>query len=198
MPDLRLLRTCRQIYHEARSVLYDSNTFAFQSIGALTVYFGFTMPDQVHVPRSTDPDKLRSIHAMTRVEFCISYLGIETSPGGILTMSRLIRAALGCLTNLTSLELSLKIHGPTDLQREWKIDDSWFSKPPSLRKLIVNVHDSEDTEEKASFEGVKLEAAEEFVRRILKEEDFSDTLEPFWRCEENAASGEPLTEGETR
>ena len=194
--DLRLLRTCRQIYHEARSVLYDNNTFVFQSIGALADFFGFTGSDQVHVPRSTDPNKLRAIHAMTRIELC-SNVGAEMSPRNILMMSRLIRAGLGCLTSLKSLELSLTVYGNPDLRRAWRIDDSMFSKPSTLRKLIMNVHDTVDTEEKSSIEGIKLEAAEEFVRRILKEEEFSDTLESFWRYEENAASREPLAEGET-
>ena len=192
LQDLRILRTCRQIYYEARSVLYDSNTFVFFSFATFAAYFGLVTPNQVYMPRSTEPNRLRAIQSMTKVE-------LHGQVGGprlldFLAASRLIRMGLGCLTSLTSLELRiLAFFNDVDILRMSKIDDCMFSKPSSLRKLVVDVKSFDPLMLRQlpvlGFigEARKPEAAEEFVRRILKEEGHSDKTESFWR--------QPLTPG---
>lgn len=175
--DLRLLRTCRQIYDEASSVLYYNNTFVFLSPGTFTAYFGLITPEQVYVPRSTEPDRMRAIQAMTEIEVC-GIVGRRPFLD-ILSASRLIRTGLGCLTSLASLELSLELYGKINLQ-DWKIDDCMFSKPSSLNKLVVDVRSSEyNREQRLPGEKNDLDIAEELVHRTLKQEDFTDTVESF-------------------
>ncbi len=183
--DLRILRTCRQIYYEARSVLYDSNTFVFFSFATFAAYFGLVTPNQLYMPRSTEPNRLRAIQSMTKVE-------LHSQVGGppmldFLSASRLIRMGLGCLTSLTSLELNLSFVNDIDILRMSQIDDCMFSKPSSLRKLVVDVQSfnlsmiRQWREFRFVGEVHKLEAAEGLVRRILKQEGYGDKIESFWR-----------------
>ncbi len=183
--DLRILRTCRQIYYEARPVLYDSNTFVFFSFATFAAYFGLVSPNQLYMPRSTEPNRLRAIQSMTKVE-------LHGQVGGppmldFLSASRLIRMGLGCLTSLTSLELNLSFFNNIDILRMSQIDDCMFSKPSSLRKLVIDVQSFDPfmLRPVQAFELVdearKLEAAEELVRRILKQEGYGDKTESFWR-----------------
>ena len=191
MQDLRLLRTCREIYDEARPVLYQNNTFEFMCITAFATYFGLQAPDQVHIPRSTEPHRLRALQAMTKVE--VRMVGNFQSLD-FLSCSRLIRAGLGCLTNLTSFEVSLEIHDYFDKQQLWRIDDYMFSKPPSLKKLVVGVWDSELTLDGLAAEEEQLDIAKELVHRILKQEDFSDMIESFQPYDNTYASTESLSD----
>lgn len=185
--DLRLLRTCRQIYDEARSVLYQRNTFVFPSFASFAAYFGLITPHSLYAPRSTEPNRLRAIQAMTKVEL---HGQIGEGYLDFLSASRLIRTGLGCLTSLTSLELNL---GLGVCRSDTPVDDCMFSKPSSLRKLVVSVQDFDtgqerparlDRKESSCFatEEQKLDTAEELMRRILKQEGFRDRTEYFWRC----------------
>lgn len=186
MQDARLIRTCRQIYDEARSVLYLRNTFEFLCLAAFATYFGLQAPDQVHISRSTERHRLRAIQAMTKVKVRIA--GSNLYPT-FLSTSRLIRAGLGCLTNITSFELCLGNLDIIEAQPElMMIDDSMFSKPPSLRKLVVGVRKSDLYLDGPQTEQDQLDIAKELVRRILKQKDFSDTVELFRRLKNTPAS----------
>ena len=185
--DLRLFRTCRQVYHEVRSVFYRSHTFVFLGFSTFSAYFGLIALDQVHVPRSTNPHRLRAIQAMTKVEICGNF-GTRKSVDFV-SASRLIRMALGCFTSLASLELTLNIWKPIDEGRDWTIDDSIFIKPPTLTKLVVDVriYERRSGGNHASEEDVR-DTAEELLHRIMKQKGFTDTTEPFWRNTKSAAS----------
>lgn len=88
-------------------MLYHSNTFVFLAFATFAVYFGFAAPNQVYLPRSTERNRLRAVQAMTRVELH-GQVGDKDFPDSF-SASRLIRAGLGCLTSLPSLELNLEI-----------------------------------------------------------------------------------------
>ncbi|CAD6580471.1 MAG: hypothetical protein ASARMPREDX12_009577 [Alectoria sarmentosa] len=164
--DLRLLRTCRQIYDEARLVLYHSNTFVFLSFATFAAYFGLIAPTQVYPPRATKPNRMRAIQAMTKIE--IHGQVVESQMLNFLSASRLIRTGLGYLTSLTSLELNLEVSDCAETEGlYWRIDDCMFSKPSSLRKLVVDVRSFYIKEE-------KLGIAEELMLRMLKQEGFYD------------------------
>lgn len=195
MLDLRLLRTCRQIYGEARSVLYHSNTFVFLNCPTFAAYFGLVFPEEVNLPRSTEPNRLRAIQAMTKVELH-SQIGHENFLD-LLSTSRLIRTGLGCLTSLANLELNLAIFYIGGDLPWWWIDDYMFSKPSSLRKLVVDVQDIDmgmalarriDDSRILAPGDHKLDSAKELMRRMLKQEGFRDTRERFWPFSETAAS----------
>ena len=192
MQDVRLLRTCRQIYDEARSVLYLRNTFEFLCLAAFATYFGLQAPDQVHISRFTERHRLRAIQAMTKVKVRIAGGNLRPT---FLSTSRLIRAGLGCLTNITSFEICLGIHDTLSLgPARMMIDDSMFSKPPSLRKLVVGVRELDFHYVGFNPEQEQLDIAKELSRRILKREDFSDMKELFRRHLENtSASTESLS-----
>ena len=181
--DLWLLRTCRQIYDEARRVLYRSNTFVFLDFPTFAAYFGLIAPTQVCMPRSTEPNRLRAIQSMTKVELHGRVGGNDSLD--FLWTSRLVRMGLGCLTSLTSLELNLKFPGSRSAISQWRIDDCMFSKPSSLRKLVVDLQYPNTSMRrrwrKLKFvdEGYKLEAAEELMRQMLKENGFRDKTKCF-------------------
>lgn len=194
MQDHGLLRTCRQIYDEGRSVLYHCNTFVFPSFASFAAYFGLIGPHQLYEPRSTEPNRLRAIQAMTKVEL---HGQIDGEHLDFLPANRLIRTGLGCLTSLTSFELNLGLGVCRDDIANWKIDDCMFSKPSSLRKLVVDVQDFNTNEEKPArllrkespylaTEEQKLHTAEELMRRMLKQEGFSGRIEHFWRSDRTA------------
>ena len=196
MQDFSLLQTCRQIYDEARSVLYQNNTFVFWGFDTFAAYFGFTETTDIYMPRSTEPKRLRAIQAMTRVE-----LYGKVTPL-FLSASRLIRAGLGCLTSLVSLELRLEFMVCFEI-RAWEdpcmIDNSMFSKPSSLRKLIINVHNVDtrpNFKARLGFlapgsnlatEKTRLVVAEALLRRLLKQGGFCDTTERFLKDDDIAA-----------
>ena len=160
--DLRLLRTCRQIYDEARSVQYHNNTFVFLGPAVFAAYFGFSSLEQVCLPRCTKPDRLRAIQAMTKVE--VRGVVGRRPFLDILSASRLIRTGLGCLTSLTSLELSMQFCDKLGDHQDWKVDDCFFSKPSWLRKLVVEVRSSEySREEKLSTRKNGSDIAEELI-----------------------------------
>ena len=188
--DLRLLRTCRQIYYEARSVLYQSNTFVFLSFPTFSDYIGLVAPSSIDkscfkVSRSTEPDRLRAIHAMKKIEIHGIVDGID-----FLWASRLIRAGLGCLTSLTSLKLNLKTTDCISSQQTWMIDDSMFSKSTSMEKLLIDVKmfgrfewtvgslEWRMIQEQARLISLKL------VHQISKQEGFSDVARSFWSWDE--------------
>ena len=188
--NVELLRTCRQVYYEARSVLYQNTTFVFTCFATFAAYFGLSTPSGVHLTRSTEPHRLRAIHAMTKVQLhgvvgqnpCLDFL----------STTRLIRASLGCLTSLASFELGLQLQEPTGERRKWMIDDSMFSRSPSLRKLVVSVSTLQFAIKALLTEEDERDIANELLHRILKQEDFSDTIECFWRDNDTAASTESL------
>lgn len=193
--DLRLLRTCRQIYNEARLVLYHSNTFVFLSFATFAAYFGLVAPTQVYPPRATEPNRMRAIQAMTKIEI---HGQVKRQNLDFLSASRLIRTGLGCLTSLTSLELNLEVSDCAE-GLYWRIDDCMFSKPSSLRKLVVDVRDFCISMQKYGrlllkeslsplSEEDKLGVAEELMLRMLKQEGFCDKTESFWRHHESSAS----------
>ena len=188
--NVELLQTCRQVYYEARSVLYQNTTFVFACLATYAAYFGLSAPSGVHLSRSTEPHRLRAFQAMTKVELrgivgqnpCLDFL----------STTRLIRASLGCLTSLVSFELGLQLQGATGELRKWRIDDSMFSKSASLRELILCVWSPQFTVDTLLTEEEELEIAKELLHRILKREDFSHTVECFWRDNDTAASTESL------
>ena len=196
--DLRLLRTCRQIYDEARLVLYHSNTFVFLSFATFAAYFGLIAPTQVYPPRATEPNRMRAIQAMTKIE--IHGQVVESQMLNFLSASRLIRTGLGCLTSLTSLELNLEVSDCAETEGlYWRIDDCMFSKPSSLRKLVVDVRSFYiSTQRHGRFpikadqwplsEEEKLGIAEELMLRMLKQEGFCDKTVSFCRPHESSAS----------
>ena len=186
MDGLMLLRTCRQIYEKARLVLYNRNTFVFLDFATFAAYFGFAVPTEVYMPRLTYPHRLRAIHYMTKVELRGNVSETSIQALEFSRASRLIRLELGCLTSLTSFELKLGyLWG--DRVDEWNIDDCLFSKPSSLRKLVVTTHNLvaerlyEQAVDRPHFLTLQynesLAIAEEFMRRIVKEEGFHDMEE---------------------
>ena len=205
--DLRLLRTCRQIYDEARCVLYGKNKFVFLGFASFAGYFGIVPANQVSLPRSTKPNRLRAIHLMTQIEIQ-GQIGDSKKPSeypDFLSATRLIRTGLDCLTSLTSLELKLEILGDGEVLSKWRIDDCIFSKPPTLRKLTIAVQagvtklDS-SVQRLRKFrrtlpsrtlptEDDKLEIAKELMRRLLRQEGSGDKTEYIWRFDETVASG---------
>ena len=187
MEGLRILRSCRQIYDEARLVLYNSNTFVFLGFATFATYFGLITPTEVYTSRSTEPNRLRGIQAMTKVGIH-GQVGERRSMGYLKFSwaSRLIRTGLGCLTSLTSLELNLKYFGSGDQLQYWNIDDCMFSKPSSLRKLVVSIETDLEEHERRTATQDRMRAilsketlyiAEEIVWRILKQEGFHDKKE---------------------
>lgn len=195
--DLRLLRTCRQIYDEARLVLYHSNTFVFLGLATFAAYFGLIAPTQVYPPRAAEPNRMRAIQAMTKIK--IHGQVRESHNLNFLSASRLIRTGLGCLSSLTSLELNLEVSDCAETEGLWwRIDDCMFSKPSSLRKLVVDVRSFYISKERRGrllikesqwslSEEDKLGIAEELVLRMLKQEGFCDKTESFWRHHESSA-----------
>ena len=184
------------MYYEARSVLYQSNTFVFPGLATFATYFGLVFPRDMddscfYISRSTDPYRLRAIHAMTRLEIDVT---ISSRVGfSFLSASRLIRAGLGCLVSLTSLELMLS---NSTIDGDWIIDDSMFSKPSSLKKLLVGVRILDLTIDGIPLWGMSIKDAEhigsELVHRICcKQEGFSDTKELLW------SYNEPITPPES-
>ena len=67
-----------------------------------------------------------------------------------------------------------------------------FSKSLSLRELGLGVWTSPFLVNAFLTEEDELDFANELLRRILKQEDFSDTIEYFWRDNDTAASTESL------
>ena len=185
-----LLRTCRQVYYEARSVLYQHTTFVFSCLATYAAYFGLSAPSGVFLSRSTEPHRLRAIQAMTKVEL----RGIvgQNPYLDFLSTTRLIRASLGCLTNLASFALGLQLQDATGERRKWMIDDSMFSKSASLRELVLGVWSRQFAIDALLTEEDELEIAKELLHRILKRDDFSDTIECFRRDKDTAASTESL------
>lgn len=183
--NLGLLRTCREVYYEARSVLYHNYTFVFWCLATYATYFGLKIPSRVHLSRDTEPHRLRAISAMTRIE--LRGLVAENSYINFLSTTRLIRASLGCLTSLVSFRLGLELHEAVGARRKWRIDDSMFSKSPSLRKLVLGVWSGAEI---VFAEENGLEIAKELLRRILKKEGFSDIIEYFWPDNDTTAPTE--------
>ena len=183
--DLRLFRTCRQIYDEARLVLYRSNTFVFLDLATFAAYFGLIFPTHVNMARSTEPNRLRAIQSMTKVELR-DHVGCEVEFRDFLAASRLVRMGLGCLTSLKSLELNLRISDYNEEVFPLNIDDCMFSKPSSLRKLVVDLQNSTFNmgghwfEIKLIKDEDQMKLAEELMRRMLKQKDFCDKTECFW------------------
>ena len=186
MDGLRLLRTCRQIYDEARLVLYKRNTFVFLDFATFAAYLGLAFPSEVYMPRLTHLHRLRAIHSMTKVELRgnvseASFEALEFSRA-----SRLVRLGLGCLTSLTSFELKLGYLW-RDSVGEWKIDDCLFSKPASFKKLVVTLQHGEG----GTLSGPVADQpgyltlhhqdsrviAETVMRRMVKQEGFTDMEE---------------------
>ena len=196
MNGLRLLRTCRQIYDEARLVLYNRNTFVFSDFATFAAYFGLAVPTDVYMPRLTYPDRLRAIHSMTKVELRGNISNSSVEGVQLSKASRLVRMGLGCLTSLTSFELKLGYLWE-DWVGGWKIDDCLFSKPSSLKKLVVTV---QNVDPKRLYEQAvdhpefltlqdkqSLAIAEDVLRRLTKREGFHD-------MEERLVDGGLLTE----
>ena len=106
-----LLRTCWQVYYEARPVSYQNTTFVFSCLATYAAYFGLSTPSGVQLFRSTEPHRLRAIQAMTKVKL----RGIVGQHPNLdfLSTTRLIRASLGCLTSLASFELGLQLQETT-------------------------------------------------------------------------------------
>ena len=162
----------------------------FACLATCAAYFGLSTPSGVHLTRDTEPHRLRAIQAMTKVELrgivgqdpCLDFL----------STTRLIRASLGCLTSLASFELGLQLQEATGERRKWRIDDSLFSKSPSLRELVVSVSTPQFGIKAFLTEEDERDIANELLHRILKHEDFSDTIECFWRDNDTAASTESL------
>ena len=198
MDGLRVLRTCRQIYDEARLVLYNRNTFVFLNFATFAAYFGLAVPTEVYMPRLTEPHRLRAIHSMTKVELHGKVSDIWVQAVRFSWASRLIRMGLGCLTSLTSFELKLGYIWE-DRLKTWNTDDCLFSKPSSLKKLVVTIRkmDSAGLYERAVTEPhllilqrrESLMIAEEIMRRMVKEDGFHDReehlfdrglIEGFW------------------
>ena len=186
MDGLRLLRTCRQIYDEARLVLYNRNTFIFVGFATCAAYFGFAVPSDVYMPRLTNPHRLRGIHSMTKLELRGN---VHSSPVHALQFSRasrLVRVGLGCLTSLRSFELKLG-YAWGDCVGEWKTDDCLFSKPPSLKKLVVTLQHKEvgtvnkQAGDQPGFLTLQHQDSrvivEEIMRRMVKQEGFTDMEE---------------------
>ena len=186
MDGLRLLRTCRQIYDEARLVLYNRNTFVFVDFATFAAYLGFAVPTEVYMPRLTYPHRLRAIHSMRKVVLrgnvsATSIQGVQFSRA-----SRLVRFGLGCLTSLTSFELKLG-YAWGDWVGEWNIDDCLFSKPPSLKKLVVTLQHngagtvSKQADDQPGFLTLQHQDSrvivEEIMRRMVKQEGFTDVEE---------------------
>ena len=187
MDGLRLLRTCRQIYDEARLVLYKKNTFVFSNLATFAAYFGLALPTEVYMPRLTYPDRLRAIHSMTKVELRGNVADMSFQAVPFSTASRLVRMGLGCLTRLTSFELELGYNWE-DRFAAWRIDDCLFSKPSSLKRLVVTLRNLEEwTFDKKEYDQPELFAmhqevlaiAKELMRRMVKEEGFNDMEERF-------------------
>ena len=120
----------------------------FDDFHTFAAYFGLDIPKSkigfpLHVPCSTEPNRLRAIQAMTKVELR-GMIG-ERIPFyrslDLLSATRLIRAGLGCLTCLVSLALNLRIDDDNDTRESWMIDDCMFSKPTSLSNLLIVVQD---------------------------------------------------------
>ena len=186
MDGLRLLRTCRQIYDEARLVLYNRNTFVFLDLASFAAYLGLTLPTEVYMSRLTKPHRLRAIHSMTKVELHGRVSGHCLQNVEFLWASRLVRMGLGCLTSLTSFELKLGYIW-ADMLGGWSIDDCLISKPPSLKKLVVTIRNVDPwglyesaVSEPRLLTGQHRESlmiAEEVMRRIVKEEGFRDMEE---------------------
>lgn len=187
MHDLRLLQTCRKIYDEARSVLYGSNTFVSLDFATFAAYFGLTSPRQAYIPRSTEPDRLRAIQAITKVELN-GQVG-DKKFMGLLEAGHLIRTRLGCLTSLAGFELNLEVYRHRRTLSLWPIDDCMLSKPSSLRKLVVDVQTFTPSDadlwkyKKATSTGGRMLATEkgrlviakEIMSRMLKQEGFCDS-----------------------
>lgn len=206
MLDLALLQTCGQIYDEMRSVLYQNNTFVFWGLDTFAAYFGIANVANTYVSHSTEPNRLRAIRAMTKVELHGTVDDIKRI--SFLSISRLIRAGLGCLTSLSSLELHLKFLHYFNRKRglrKWMIDDSMFSKPSSLRKLVIDVHNLDlghhrhrprfiTDELVLANDNERLVIAEELMHRMLKQEGFRDTIERFLGRDRLAACGATLEE----
>lgn len=129
---------------------------------------------------------------MTKVKIRV-IIGQDGNPDFLLA-TRLIRALLGCLTNLESFELGLQLEEPADDRRKWRIDDSMFIKSSSLRELVLRVWTSDyDLSNKLNLtEEDALDIANELLRRLLKQEGFSDTIECFRRDNDSAATTESL------
>lgn len=199
--DVRLLRTCQQIYHEARSVLYQSNTFVFPNLSVFAVYFGLIAPNQLHMPRCTEPNRLRALQAMTNVELH-AQIGDQRDPS-FRSATRLIRTGLDCLTNLAIFKLSLNLFQQDQELLKWTIDDTVFSKPSSLRKFVVDVRIFNaclwrfgrvaSKDHIVATEDVNINMAEEFSRRFLKQGGFSDETEDFW-CHVRPSLRKPATD----
>lgn len=190
MDGLRLLRTCRQIYDEARLVLYNRNTFVFLNLATFAAYFGLGgTPTEVYMSRLTEPHRLRAIHSMTKVELRGNVSDTWAQAVQFLRASRLVRMGLGCLTSLTSFELKLGYIW-ANMLGGWSIDDCLFSKPPSLKKLVVTVRNVDPWGLYESAVGEprlltwqqreSLMIAEEVMRRMVKEEGFHDLEEDLF------------------
>ena len=167
----------------ARLVQYHSNTFVFLNFAAVSAYFGLATLDQVHLPRSTEPNRLRAVQAMTKQELH-GQVGDEDFLDNLLA-SRLIRTELGCLTGLASLELDLSNVDPDHGPWQWKINHSKFSKPSPLKKLVVDVRKTsvERLEQSIANESKMLAIKEDkldivvgLVRRIIQEEGFCENF----------------------
>ena len=186
MDGLALLRTCRLIYDEARLVLYNRNTFVFVNLATFAAYFGLAVPTDVYMPRLTYPHRLRVIQSMTKVELRGNVSNTSNQGVPFFMVSRLVRMGLGCLTSLTSFELKLGYLWE-DWVGGWKIDDCLFSKPSSLKKLVVTAHNVEPEElykqaaDHPEFltlqDKESLTIAEDVMRRMLKREGFLDMEE---------------------
>ena len=74
-------------------------------------------------------------------------------------------------------------------RQEWKIDDTLFSKPASLKKLVVGMSSTryESFEPFFTIDKYEPTLAKELQRRMMKEEYFSDLVVQFcwWDDEED-------------
>ena len=187
MDGLRLLRTCRQIYDEARLVLYNRNTFVFSDLATFAAYFGLCgIPMEVNMSCFTEPHRLHAIRSMTKVELRGNVSDTWAQAVQSLRASRLVRTGLGCLTSLTSFELKLGYIW-ADRLGDWRIDDCLFVKPRSLKKLVVTVQNVNPWALYESAVGEprllalqhreSLVIAEEVMRRLVKQEGFHEMEE---------------------
>ena len=160
----------------------------FSCLVACAAYFGFGTSSEMYLSRSTKPHRLRAIQAMTKVELC-GIVRTHSDPD-FLSTTRLIRASLGCLTNLKSFELVLQLQESAHERREWRIDDSMFSKSPSLKKLVCRVWTSKHDDSVSLTEVDGQDFANELLHRLLKQEDFSDNIECFCYDSDTAAATE--------
>ena len=89
-----LLRTCRQIYHEANQIMYSTNTFSFQRPEAVKEFISHLKS----IPSGSRTFAIRHLHLYMRID----YKSDETE------WNRALSASARAFTNLRSLGISIE------------------------------------------------------------------------------------------